>query len=141
MDEQTAYLMIDQMKGVVEEGSGIRLRFKYGLTQPIAGKTGTTQNHSDAWFMGITPTLTTGVWVGGELRSIHFTSMTYGQGARAALPIWGLYMQKIYADSTLNFPQDDFEKPDYLSVDIYCKQDKTHQDEDAENDVEESPEM
>ncbi|MDE6440972.1 MAG: transglycosylase domain-containing protein [Bacteroidales bacterium] len=141
MDEQTAYLMVDLMKGVVEEGSGIRLRFKYGLTQPIAGKTGTTQNHSDAWFMGLTPTLATGIWVGGELRSIHFTSMAYGQGARAALPVWGLYMQKIYADSTLNFPQDDFEKPDYLSVDIYCKQDKTHREESEENDVEDSPEM
>ena len=88
MNAKTAYLMLDLMKGVVDEGSGRRVRWKYGLKLPVAGKTGTTQNHSDAWFMGITPTLASGVWVGGELRSIHFNSMRLGQGANAALPVW-----------------------------------------------------
>ena len=109
MSARTAYLMLDLMKGVVNEGSGRRVRWKYGLKLPVAGKTGTTQNHSDAWFMGITPTLASGVWVGGELRSIHFNSMRLGQGANAALPVWS------------HFPQDDFECPPELEgVDLNC---------------------
>lgn len=120
MSAKTAYLMLDLMRGVVDEGSAGRLRWRYGLKQAIAGKTGTTQNHSDAWFMGITPSLTTGIWVGGELRSIHFNSMRLGQGANAALPVWGIYMKKIYEDAELNFPQDDFEKPEGLNIDLKC---------------------
>jgi len=115
MSDVTAYLMIELMKGVVESGTGARLRYKFGLDAPIAGKTGTTQNNSDGWFMGITPSLATGVWVGGEVRSIHFRSITLGQGANMALPIWALYMKKVWADKSLNIPKNNFEKP---SVDI-----------------------
>lgn len=111
MDETTAFKMIQLMKGVVESGTGIRLRFKYQLNNPIAGKTGTTQNQSDGWFMGITPDLTTGVWVGAEDRSVHFRTISLGQGANMALPIWALYMQKVYNDPALNVSQGDFEKP------------------------------
>lgn len=120
MNERTAYLMIDLMRGVVTEGSAGRLRWKYNLFKPIAGKTGTTQNHSDAWFMGITPSLTTGVWVGGEMRSIHFNSMRLGQGANAALPIWAIYMKQVYADTTIKFQYEDFEKPEGVVIDSNC---------------------
>ncbi|MCX6273068.1 MAG: transglycosylase domain-containing protein [Bacteroidetes bacterium] len=120
MNEQTAYLMISLMKGVVESGTGIRLRYKYGLSFPIAGKTGTTSNYSDGWFMGLTPNLVTGIWVGFEDRSVHFRNMTLGQGANMALPIWGLYMQQVYKDATLDFPREDFEKPQNFSVSLDC---------------------
>ncbi|MFO7614816.1 MAG: transglycosylase domain-containing protein [Bacteroidales bacterium] len=121
ISEETAYLMLDLMKGVVQSGTGIRLRLKYGLNNPIAGKTGTTQNQSDGWFMGITPDLTTGVWVGGEDRSVHFRTITLGQGANMAMPIWALFIQKVYADKTLNISQGDFEKPlQPLSVPLDC---------------------
>jgi len=109
------------MKGVVESGTGVRLRYKYGLNNPIAGKTGTTQNNSDGWFMGLTPDLVTGVWVGGEDRSVRFRSITLGQGANMALPIWALYMKRIYADSKLKLSTGDFERPaNPLSVEIDC---------------------
>ncbi|MFZ4399223.1 MAG: penicillin-binding protein 1A [Bacteroidales bacterium] len=122
MSEVTAYLMIELMKGVVESGTGARLRYKFGLDAPIAGKTGTTQNNSDGWFMGVTPSLATGVWVGGEVRSIHFRSITLGQGANMALPIWALYMKKVWADKTLNIPKNNFEKPAQdISDRIDCK--------------------
>lgn len=121
MSEETAYLMISLMKGVVESGTGVRLKYTYGFTNPIAGKTGTTQNQSDGWFMGLTPDLATGVWVGCEDRSAHFRTITLGQGANMALPIWALYMQKVYADPELNISQGDFEKPSKpLSVEIDC---------------------
>ncbi len=122
MSEETAYLMLQLMKGVVESGTGVRLRYKYGLSYPIAGKTGTSQSHSDGWFMGITPDLVTGVWVGGEDRSIRFRSIGLGQGANMALPIWALYMKKIYADKKLEISTGDFEAPlQPLSVTIDCK--------------------
>ncbi|MCK9451510.1 MAG: transglycosylase domain-containing protein [Bacteroidales bacterium] len=111
LDEVSAYKMIELMKGVVESGTGIRLRFKYGYNNPIAGKTGTTQNQSDGWFMGVTPDLTTGVWVGAEDRSVHFRTIKLGQGANMALPIWALYMQKVYDDPALNISKEDFKKP------------------------------
>ena len=121
MSEETAYLMLDLMKGVVQTGTGIRLRTKYGFTNPVAGKTGTTQNQSDGWFMGITPDLTTGVWVGAEDRSVHFRVISLGQGANTALPIWAIYMKKAYADPTLRLSQGDFEKPlKPLSVRLDC---------------------
>ncbi len=121
MNEQTAYLMLGLMKGVVESGTGARIRYKYGLTNPIAGKTGTTQNNSDGWFMGLTPSLVTGVWVGNEDRSVHFRSILLGQGATMALPIWAIYMKKIYADKSLKVPMDDFERPyDELTVETDC---------------------
>ncbi|MCR4829365.1 MAG: penicillin-binding protein [Bacteroidales bacterium] len=107
-----AWMMIDMMKGVVDGGTGARLRgSQFRLTAPIAGKTGTTQNNSDCWFVGITPKLATVVWTGGEVRSIHFRSMDVGQGARQAMPIFGYYMRSIYDDSKLNFPTGDFTKP------------------------------
>jgi len=121
MSEETAYLMLQLMKGVVESGTGVRLRYKYGLNNPIAGKTGTTQNNSDGWFMGMTPDLVTGVWVGGEDRSIHFRSITLGQGANMALPIWALYMKKIYGDPNLSISIGDFEPPaNPISVETNC---------------------
>ncbi len=122
MNEETAYLMLELMKGVVQTGTGIRLRFKYEFSNPVAGKTGTTQNQSDGWFMGLTPDLVTGVWSGCEDRAAHFRTITLGQGANMALPIWALYMQQIYADSTINLFQGDFEKPlRPLSVEIDCE--------------------
>ena len=111
MDEVTAYKMIELMKGVVQSGTGVRLKYKYGFRNPIAGKTGTTQNQSDGWFMGITPDLTTGIWTGAEDRSVHFRTIGLGQGSNMALPVWALYMQKVYADSTLNISKGDFDKP------------------------------
>jgi penicillin-binding protein 1A len=121
ISEETAYLMIMLMKGVVESGTGARLRMTYKLMNPIAGKTGTTQNNSDGWFMGITPNLVTGVWVGNEDRSVHFRSIVLGQGATMALPIWAKYMLKVYADKTLGIKKDDFEKPiKALSVEVDC---------------------
>ena len=121
MNEETAFLMTNLLKGVVEGGTGSRLRYKYGLNVPIAGKTGTTQNNSDGWFIGLTPQLVSGVWVGCEDRSIHFRNITMGQGATMALPIWAMYMKKIYADKTLKLSTEDFEYPSKpLSVEIDC---------------------
>jgi penicillin-binding protein 1A len=121
MSEETSYLMLALMKGVVESGTGMRLRGRYQLRNPIAGKTGTTQSNSDGWFMGITPDLTTGVWSGGEDRSVRFRIMSLGQGANMALPIWALYMQKIYADTTLKISTGDFEPPaNGLEVETDC---------------------
>ena len=114
MDENTAYAMLDLMKGVVDYGSGNRLRrnYEYGnLSQPIAGKTGTTQSNSDGWFVGITPDLVSGAWVGGEDRSIRFAKSALGQGAVMALPIWGYYMNSIYADTSIHISKGDFERP------------------------------
>ncbi|MES3018775.1 MAG: transglycosylase domain-containing protein [Bacteroidota bacterium] len=111
MDEQTAYVMTDMLKSVVREGTGIRLTWKYKLTNPIGGKTGTTNNNSDGWFMGITPELVTGVWTGAEDRAIHFTLTDNGDGATTALPVFGLYMQKVYADKTLKYTKGDFPVP------------------------------
>ena len=110
------------MKGVVESGTGARLRYKYNFTNPIAGKTGTTQNNSDGWFMGLTPGLVTGVWVGCEDRSVHFRATNLGQGANMALPIWAIYMRKAMEDKRLNLPMGDFDKPKKpLSVEINCE--------------------
>ncbi len=114
IDERTAYMMIELMKGVVQSGTGVRLNYKYHLNEyssAIAGKTGTTQNNSDCWFVGITPHLATAIWTGGEVRSIHFRNMTYGQGAAQALPIFGYFMRSVYSDTKLKFPRDGFERP------------------------------
>jgi penicillin-binding protein 1A len=121
ISEETAFLMIQLMKGVVDGGTGVRLRYKYGLDAPIAGKTGTTQNQSDGWFMGITPDLVTGVWVGCEDRAAHFRSITLGQGANMALPIWALFMQRVYSDFSLHYSKRDFDSPNKpLNVDLEC---------------------
>lgn len=120
MNERTAYLMTNLLQGVVNKGTGVRLRSTYNLYNPIGGKTGTTQNHSDGWFMGITPDLVSGVWVGAEDRAIHFEGIYYGQGANMALPIWALYMKKVYADKSLDISQGDFEKPRGVDLNLNC---------------------
>ncbi|PWG78780.1 penicillin-binding protein 1A [Pararcticibacter amylolyticus] len=111
LDEQTAYVMTDMLKGVVNQGTGVRLRYKYKLTNPIGGKTGTTQRNSDGWFIGITPQLVTGVWTGAEDRAIHFLSTNQGEGANSALPVFALYMKKVYADPALKYTKGDFPPP------------------------------
>ena len=120
MSEETAYQMLVLMKGVVESGTGVRLRYKYGMNNPIAGKTGTTQNNSDGWFMGLTPDLVTGVWVGAEDRSVHFRSTSLGQGANTALPIWALYMKRVYNDPDIKINKGDFEKPRNYNFNFDC---------------------
>ena len=113
LTEDASYKMLHMLKNVIDGGTGSRVRFRYGIKAPMGGKTGTTQNNSDGWFMGFTPSLVSGVWVGGEDRSIHFDRMSEGQGASMALPIYGLYMQKVFADKTLGYSQDeDFEIPE-----------------------------
>jgi penicillin-binding protein 1A len=121
MSEEAAYLTLKLMQGVVESGTGVRLRYRYKLDTPIAGKTGTTQNNSDGWFIGITPDIVAGAWVGGEDRSVHFRSTALGQGATMALPIWAKFMQKVYADEKLNVSKGDFERPSgNFSVEVDC---------------------
>jgi penicillin-binding protein 1A len=136
ISKETAYLTLNLMKGVVDHGTGLRLRFRYGLTAPIAGKTGTTQNNSDGWFMGITPDLVSGVWVGCEDRSAHFRSTDLGQGASMALPIWGLYMKKVYADKSLKVTQNDFEKPEGLDLKIELDCTKYNEDKEQGESIE-----
>ncbi|HPQ09505.1 MAG TPA: transglycosylase domain-containing protein [Bacteroidia bacterium] len=119
--EDKAYIMIQLMKGVVDYGTGVRLRYKYNLRNPIAGKTGTTQNNSDGWFIGLTPELAAGAWVGGDERSIHFNTLEMGQGATMALPIWAKFFQKVYADKSLKVSQGDFPKPANLgNIELDC---------------------
>lgn len=122
MSEETAYLMIELMKGVVDGGTSGRIRSVYNIKHPIAGKTGTTDDNSDGWFMGITPELVAGCWVGAEDMQVHFISTGLGQGANMALPIWAIFMQKVYADKSINLSTEDFDKPSKpLSVEIDCK--------------------
>ncbi len=123
ISEETAYLMLNLLRGVVQFGTSCRLGYRYGLTNEIAAKTGTTNNQSDGWFIGITPGLVSGVWVGGEERSIHFIGLEMGQGATMALPIWAYYMQKVYADESLGIlPAEKFERySKKLSVEIDCE--------------------
>ena len=120
--ETTSYKMITMLQNVVDHGTGVRLRFRYGLKAPLGGKTGTTQNNSDGWFVGFTPSLVSGAWVGGEDRSIHFDNMSQGQGSAMALPIFALYMQKIYKDETLPYNEDEqFDIPDWYDPTEGCK--------------------
>ena len=137
LNEETAYVVVKLMEGVTQHGSGARLRTKgadksradyreiitgypYEFTNPIAGKTGTTQNQSDGWFMGMVPNLVTGIWVGAEDRAVHFDNITYGQGAAMALPIWGLYMKRCYANENLNISKEEFQEPSELSINVDC---------------------
>jgi len=133
LNKDIAYAVVKLLEGVTESGSGSRLRtqgggngynrvtgYPYVLTNPIAGKTGTTQNQSDGWFMGMVPNLVTGVWVGNEDRSAHFKSITYGQGATMALPIFGMYMKKCYEDKTLNVSKEPFKRPSNLAIKVDC---------------------
>ena len=134
LSEESAFVILDLLKGVTDSGSGIRLRsvytsggkavtgFPYKFENPIAGKTGTTQNQSDGWFMGIVPNLATGVWTGGEDRATHFEGITKGQGATMSLPSWALFMKKCYDDKSLNISREDFEEPENLSININCKE-------------------
>ncbi|MBK9284291.1 MAG: transglycosylase domain-containing protein [Sphingobacteriaceae bacterium] len=116
--EERAYAMIQLMRGVVDGGTGSRLRFRHNLKNQIAGKTGTTQKNADGWFIGLTPELAAGAWVGGEDRSIHFNSMVEGQGATMALPIWGKFFNKVYADAKLKVSKGDFERPKFLDPNL-----------------------
>lgn len=109
--EEKAYVMIQLMRGVVDGGTGHRLRSRFKLMNEIAGKTGTTQFNADGWFIGLTPELVAGCWTGGEERSVHFNSTNEGQGASMALPIWGKFFQKVYADPTLKISKNGFKKP------------------------------
>ena len=133
LNKDIAFAVIKLLEGVTESGSGARLRtqgggngynrvtgYPYMFTNPIAGKTGTTQNQSDGWFMGMVPNLATGVWVGCEDRSARFKGITYGQGATAALPIWGIFMKKCYAEAELNISKTNFERPKNLSIKVDC---------------------
>ncbi|MBI6120963.1 penicillin-binding protein 1A [Salegentibacter maritimus] len=138
LNKEAAYVTVNILEGVTQYGSGVRLRgtyakdfahYKRGVTgypydfkNPIAGKTGTTQNQSDGWFMGMVPNLVTGVWVGAEDRAVHFPSLTYGQGATMALPIWGMYMKDLYADEELDVSKGNFPKPDNLSIQVDCEE-------------------
>ncbi|WP_040279668.1 penicillin-binding protein 1A [Psychroserpens damuponensis] len=150
LSAEVAYTTVNLMQGVVEAGSGSRLRdswrtnqtiykeiitgYPYELTNPIAGKTGTTQNQSDGWFMGMVPNLVTGVWVGAEDRAAHFKHISYGQGASMALPIWGMYMNSCYDDEDLGISKGSFEKPADLSIEVDCSKWEGNGDDDADPD-------
>ena len=122
LNEQTSYKMIHMLKAVMDHGTGVRVRFKYGLKAQMGGKTGTTQNNSDGWFVAFTPSLVSGCWVGGEDRAIHFDSMAEGQGASMALPIYALYMQKVYADTELGYDEEEkFDVPKWFDPYAGCK--------------------
>ena len=148
--EESAYVTIDLLKGVTESGSGIRLRhqgadeanyayknvvtgYPYQFQNPIAGKTGTTQNQSDGWFMGMVPNLVTGVWVGGDDRAVHFEDIAFGQGATMALPIWAMYMRGAYEIPELGISLEDFEAPEKLTIPIDCQQETPINDLNKEN--------
>lgn len=154
LSKDVAYAMVNLMQGVTEGGSGTRLKtvghnkwkpeydeiitgYPYEFKNPIAGKTGTTQNQSDGWFMGMVPNLVTGVWVGGEDRATHFKTGKYGQGAAMALPIWGVYMKANYANEELGVSDSAFKKPDDLSINVDCTKviEKMEEDMDTEDDL------
>ena len=137
LSQEVAYVTVKLMEGVTQFGSGQRLRhsslgnqpvykeiitgYPYEFTNPIAGKTGTTQNQSDGWFMGMVPNLVTGVWVGGEDRATHFKSITYGQGASMALPIWANYMRSCYTLEELGISLEEFIEPENLTIEVDCE--------------------
>ena len=153
ISEESSYVTLKLLEGVTKFGSGARLRhniaeeernyvynnvvtgYPYEFENDIAGKTGTTQNQSDGWFIGMVPNLVTGVWVGGEDRSIHFKEIAYGQGATMSLPIWGLFMNKCYADEELNISKDPFPEPEVLNIELDCSKVITPEIENEENDV------
>ena len=135
ISEESAHKMLYMLKAVVDGGTGSRLRFKYNLKGDIGGKTGTTNNNSDAWFMGLTPTLVSGMWVGGDDRDIHFDSMVWGQGAAMALPIFALYMQNLYKDKRLGYSdQAKFDLPAGYNP---CEMDESGLSEFGEESIEE----
>ena len=118
---ETAYLMVNLMQGVINQGTGARLRSTYQLKGEIAGKTGTTNDNSDGWFIGYTPSITAGIWVGGEDRQVHFQALAQGSGANMALPIWGIFMRKCLADGTVGISEDDrFVAPADIRLNLSC---------------------
>ena len=147
LSEETAYVVVNLLEGVTKAGSGVRLKtnseyaknridyqravtgYPYDFKNDIAGKTGTTQNQSDGWFIGMVPDLVTGVWVGGEERSVRFPGITYGQGATMALPIWGMYMKDLYANEEIEVSKEAFEKPANLTIPINCDEVETTDEE------------
>ncbi len=152
LSKDVSFAVIKLLEGVTEGGSGERLRtegggsgdnrwtgYPYVFKNPIAGKTGTSQNQSDGWFIGMVPNLVTGVWVGCEDRSAHFKSITYGQGATAALPIWGYFMKKCYEDPDLQISKDDFERPENFSIKVDCYSAPKHVATDSTNTEEQNP--
>lgn len=113
ISEESAYKMLEMLKAVMDGGTGSRMRYKYKVECDMGGKTGTTNRNADAWFMGFTPSLVSGCWVGGEDRDIHFDSTRMGQGANMALPIWAYYMKKVFADRSLGYdPNEKFDIPE-----------------------------
>lgn len=120
LSEETAYAMVKLLQGVVDKGTARRLRFRYNLTNEIGGKTGTTQNNSDGWFIGITPDLAAGCWVGADDRAVRFRTTALGGGANSALPIWGEFFKRIYADKNLNLSPRPFEAPENMSIATNC---------------------
>ena len=152
LNKDVSFAVIKLLEGVTEGGSGERLRtegggsgdnrwtgYPYVFRNPIAGKTGTSQNQSDGWFIGMVPNLVTGVWVGCEDRSAHFKSITYGQGATAALPIWGYFMKKCYEDKDLQISKDDFQRPDNFNIKVDCWSPQNHKEKDSTNIEEQNP--
>ncbi|MGJ5642943.1 penicillin-binding protein 1A [Formosa sp. S-31] len=156
LSEEVAYVTVKLLEGVTEGGSGTRLRTKgyekwrheyneiitgypYEFDNPIGGKTGTTQNQSDGWFMGMVPNLVTGVWVGAEDRAAHFKTITYGQGASMALPIWGVYMKSCYADETLNISKEEFKAPEELTIRVDCSEEAAQELIDDETPAQDVP--
>ena len=153
LSEESSYVTLKLLEGVTKFGSGARLRhdipedernyvyknvvtgYPYKFQNAIAGKTGTTQNQSDGWFIGMVPNLVTGVWVGGEDRSVHFKEIAYGQGATMSLPIWGLFMNKCYENEELQVSKEDFEEPEILSIELDCSKILPDESESDENDI------
>ncbi len=153
LSEESSYVTLKLLEGVTKFGSGARLRhnipedernyvynnvvtgYPYKFQNAIAGKTGTTQNQSDGWFIGMVPNLVTGVWVGGEDRSVHFKDIAFGQGATMSLPIWGLFMNKCYEDEELSISKEDFDEPESLSVELDCSKILPDESESDESDI------
>ena len=153
LSEESSYVTLKLLEGVTKFGSGARLRhdipedernyvyknvvtgYPYKFDNAIAGKTGTTQNQSDGWFIGMVPNLVTGVWVGGEDRSIHFDEIAYGQGATMSLPIWGLFMKKCYEDEELGVSKEDFEEPENITIELDCSKVQPEKSESEESDI------
>ena len=131
---ESSYKMLDMLQGVINGGTGSRLRYVYNLKGQMAGKTGTTNMQSDGWFMGLTPSLVSGCWVGGEDRDIHFDSTAMGQGASMALPIFGLYIKKVFADTTLPYREDEeFSIPEFFNP---CGKSKDYDEEEDDFSIE-----
>lgn len=157
LSEEAAYVTVKLLEGVTRGGSGTRLRHKtageqpvykeiitgypYEFDNPIAGKTGTTQNQSDGWFMGMVPNLVTGVWVGAEDRAAHFETITYGQGASMALPIWALYMKSCYENEELGVSTEEFPEPETVSIIVDCEEYSELAKKNRPTDLDEEPEI